>query len=380
MAIPDPLLAAISLGDVDQTRKLLREGIDPNTKVGLNLTPIHYAVTAEKVEPKVVELLLIYGADPNTKGDSGLTPLHNAAKSEDDGIVQLLLENCADPNARNDHMLTPLHIAAQGKNVSVVKLLFEFGADVEARDDQNSTPLFFSMQLDIAKLLFRVFSTGERRNQEYEAQNYPMFPITINGITLDSSIIPTAGVIETNYILVQSRIRLSPFNMPELDIIGVEILDYVSKNTYLCQWRDPLRNLDTIRQRKPVIYVGIYRKEFKIGPALERARRNDAEQHQTYEVDIIFHKSVHIESTDLVERLKQESHCNEQIEVFSDFVRLSIEGRYIDNVASIDEVFFIEVVGEAVACKDYARRTLHVQPGILSQVKHYARRTLRLDT
>ncbi|KAJ8129728.1 hypothetical protein O1611_g3900 [Lasiodiplodia mahajangana] len=281
----------------------------------------------------------------STQGDSGLTPLHVAAERGDDGVVQELPESFADPNAKDDHMLTPLQVAARGENVNVVKLLLDFGADVMVRDHPGSTILFFPLQLDIAQVLFEVFSTGEQHNQEYEAQDYPMFPIAINGITLDRAIEPTAGSIETNYILVQSRIALGASNTSGLDAVGVEILNYVSKNTYLCQWQGPGRDLNKIRQQKPVVYVDIYRREFKIGPTLKRALSNEPEQLQTYEVDVIWHKSVSLESADIVAKLERESQCYGQIQVFTDFARLSIEGRYLDSVASIDEVLFIEAIG-----------------------------------
>ena len=83
------LLDATKRGDIDQVRKFLDEGANPNAKGDSGSTPLHNA--AKGKNPDVVKLLLKYGADPNADDDSGSIPLHFAAQDGHDEIVQLLL-------------------------------------------------------------------------------------------------------------------------------------------------------------------------------------------------------------------------------------------------------------------------------------------------
>jgi hypothetical protein len=78
-----------------------------------------------------------------------------------------------------------------------------------------------------------------------------MFPITINGNTLDQSILSAPDASNTNYVLVQTWARPSPSQRKDLEIAGLQHLDYVSKNTYLCHYQDA--NLASIRLMELVV-------------------------------------------------------------------------------------------------------------------------------
>ncbi|KAK3172952.1 hypothetical protein OEA41_006278 [Lepraria neglecta] len=300
----------------------------------------------------MVELLLEYGADPNAKDDSGWTSLHHAAQGGHDRIVQLLLEYWADPNAKNNSGSTPLHIAAVGENILVVKLLCDSGADLEARDNIGSTPWLFPTQEDIARLLHHPEMAISQ-----QAQDTPMFPITINGNILGQSPGPATELIKTKYVLVQSRAQLSPSDRRELDHAGVKHLNYVSKNTYLCQYQDG--DLEKIGQLDLVVYINIYPKELKIAPSLKEAK--EAEPDQKYEVDIIFHESVDPKSQDLQSDIIEKSHCGVgDFEFLPNKVRLPVLGLNLDSMASIDDVCHIKEVGEVVENNDIARRILQI--------------------
>ncbi len=150
--------------------------------------------------------------------------------------------------------------------------------------------------------------------------------------------------------------RLSPSNRQALDLMGVKHLDYVSKNTYLCQYQD--EDLEKIRKLEPVVFVDIYRTELKITPRLKEARRD-----QNYIVDVVFHDNVATDSQSLQTELKEKSHFDmEKIEFLSKKARLPIDGQYLDNVASIDDVRCMEEVGEVVAFNDVARQILQIDP------------------
>ena len=184
-----------------------------------------------------------------------------------------------------------------------------------------------------------------------------MFPITINGNILGQSPGPATELIKTKYVLVQSRAQLSPSDRRELDHAGVKHLNYVSKNTYLCQYQDG--DLEKIGQLDFVVYVNTYPKELKITPSLKEAK--EAEPDQKYEVDIIFHESVDPKSQDLQSDIIEKSHCGVgDFEFLPNKIRLPILGLNLDSVASIDDVRHIEEVGEVVENNDVARRILQI--------------------
>ena len=129
--------------------------------------------------------------------------------------------------------------------------------------------------------------------------------------------------------------------------MGVKHIDYVSKNTYLCQYLD--EDLKKVRQLGPVIYVDIYRTEFKITPNLKEAK-----QDQDYEVDIVFHENVSPSIPNLQRDIVEKSSSVGNVEFLSNKARLTMRGLYLDAVASIDDIRRIEHVGEVVTYNDEA--------------------------
>ena len=165
-----------------------------------------------------------------------------------------------------------------------------------------------------------------------------MFPITINGNKLDPSTKSATDSSKTNYILVQTRAGLSPSQRQDLANAGLVHLDYVSKNTYLCGYQDT--DLDRIRQMEPVVYVDVYRLEFKIEPDLKGA----APSLDEVEVDVVFHDAVDSDSESLRARISDLNPKN--IEFFPHYARLTVAGRYLNDMVTIDEVRHIEEVGK----------------------------------
>ena len=106
---PTPFLDAVMAGKVDDVRKHLEAGVDPNHAVDNGTAyPLHFAVHAG---PVIVELLIRNGADVNVK-------------------------------SRRGGGKTPLHLAAGGGYVDVVTLLTNSGADINATDNYGHTPMF----------------------------------------------------------------------------------------------------------------------------------------------------------------------------------------------------------------------------------------------
>ncbi|KAK5048903.1 hypothetical protein LTR84_005323 [Exophiala bonariae] len=342
------LLRAVVQRDVEGVQRLLDEGSDPNAHEDSASTALISAAEAKNFE--IVELLLEYGADPNGQQESGSmsTALHQAAQDGQEKLVRLLLEHWADPNIKDSTGSTPLHIAAKGKSALVVRLLIESGADLEARDSKERTPRFYPSQVDIARWL-----NGKEVSVSREAQETPIFPININGISLD----PTTPAIElstTDYVLIQSWARLSKSEWKELDKIGAQHPDYVSKNTYLCQYQD--RNLDRLRKLEPVEFVDVYPMHVKIAQSFRTGPRKES-----YKVDLVFHEGVDSQTQALQQEIQERSQCRDMdIEFLAHKARLTVQASFLEALASIDQVRCIEEVGEVVAFNDIARQILNI--------------------
>lgn len=173
-------------GDLDEVRRLLDAGADPNstdehgsgTLLTFHPAMIEYLLS-RRADPNVqtnengasvlaglayvnclecVRILLQHGADPNRgRAESGETPLHHAlAKNEADRgpLVKLLLDYGADPNAKTRHGVgscnfwrdartrgeTPLHRAAAYATAETIRQLLAAGADPTIRDANGDTP------------------------------------------------------------------------------------------------------------------------------------------------------------------------------------------------------------------------------------------------
>ena len=133
---------------------------------------------------------------------------------------------------------------------------------------------------------------------------------------------------------------------------GVVVQDYVSKNTYLCNYK--ATDLDKIRQMGRVVYVDIYRVELKMSPRLQAAEPNT-----TYVIDVVFHKDISSDSTQLqniISKLERLGATN--IQHFTRKLRLTIHGRDLHEVALSDVTCSIEEVGKKELRNNHARAIL----------------------
>ena len=181
------LKRACCAGDLNEVRRLLDSGADPNScddhGSGTLLTfhvPILECLLSHGANPNLqtnengssvlaglayinqlecVRMLLQHGADPNRgRAESGETPLHHAlAKTDSDRgpLVTLLLDHGADPNSRTKNGIlsynfwrdartrceTPLHRAAAYASAEVIRSLLLAGADLTIVDVNGDTPL-----------------------------------------------------------------------------------------------------------------------------------------------------------------------------------------------------------------------------------------------
>jgi ankyrin repeat protein len=135
------VLEAAAAGRADRLRELL--AADPaaiRERTPEGFTTLGLAAFLGGSE--VVRVLLEHGADPDDDADNqfGVRPVNAAAAARDHETMRLLLEAGADANARQQGGLTPLHSAAHTDDAEMAKLLLAHGADpaIAADDGRDS--------------------------------------------------------------------------------------------------------------------------------------------------------------------------------------------------------------------------------------------------
>ena len=147
-----PLYWAVTTGNINSTRAIIRNGGDPNEQQGYNgLTPLICTVFA--TDRKLALALLDEGADIEHHGALGITPLSWAVLLGLDPMAQFLLEHGASASqtvAQND---TPHHVprtalmwAILTRNLRMVRLLLHSSANVNV-DDGGLSPLIWAIHL-----------------------------------------------------------------------------------------------------------------------------------------------------------------------------------------------------------------------------------------
>jgi ankyrin repeat protein len=173
------LSKAVSDGDLQGVRALLKSGADVNARAGDGSTPLLWAAHASNVE--IARALVAAKADVEAANDFGVTPLLEASRNGDAPMVDLLLRAGADPRKAHPEGETPLLGAARAGSVAAVRLLLARGADVNAAEtSQHTTPLMWAAaegHLEVVDLLLeagadpdtqgRVTSLAARHNADH---------------------------------------------------------------------------------------------------------------------------------------------------------------------------------------------------------------------
>jgi ankyrin repeat protein len=124
MFLPDPLIdgfeqqrlhEAARCGDLEEVKRLLQAGSQPNEFDDLGKTPLHYAAAGAHLE--VVRLLLASGAEINAHDERviGNTPLREVADRCSYEVAKILIDAGADPTIPGWMQITALHKARDRK-------------------------------------------------------------------------------------------------------------------------------------------------------------------------------------------------------------------------------------------------------------------------
>ncbi|XP_026166903.1 ankyrin repeat, SAM and basic leucine zipper domain-containing protein 1 [Mastacembelus armatus] len=156
------LKKAISNGDIGTVEQLLDNGMDIETRLGFEWTPLMCAVSVANYD--LAKLLLDRGASANFSKDhwTVLMASCTASASEDkiSRCVELLLSRNADPNMVDRSQMTCLMLAARNGYSKVINLLVSYRAEINAQDANGYTALSIAVQYGRKKAVLKLLLLG----------------------------------------------------------------------------------------------------------------------------------------------------------------------------------------------------------------------------
>lgn len=160
----DDLFVAVIRDDASGLAKLLRQGVDPNSRDPKGLPALSVAIKRES--PKAFEMLLAHPAiDVDARNAAGETALMLTAIAGDLEASQQLVARGAQVQFPG---WSPIHYAASGPNTRLVHWLLDRGAHVDAESPNGTTPLMLAAQHapeGTVELLLKRGADPRRRNQ-----------------------------------------------------------------------------------------------------------------------------------------------------------------------------------------------------------------------
>jgi hypothetical protein len=149
------LYKAASKGNIEEVRKYLESGIDPDEKTTQGWTPLMISTANGHLE--TVLLFIHFGADVNQPNTRGRTALMFASKYGYEDITKALLNAGAEVNVDDIQKCgTPLVAASILGHKRIVEMLLENGANPHVKDREGKTALDYAQENshgEIARIL-----------------------------------------------------------------------------------------------------------------------------------------------------------------------------------------------------------------------------------
>jgi uncharacterized protein len=136
------LMARAREGEVGELKRLIADGVSPNSRDVGGFTPLMGAVVNDQMP--AARTLLDAGADVNARAHGGLTPLMLAVINDRRDAVKLLLQRGADINAQTGAGWTAYTFAVWKGEVELEQLLLGHGAKPNVVDKQGWRPLEYA--------------------------------------------------------------------------------------------------------------------------------------------------------------------------------------------------------------------------------------------
>ncbi|XP_053175444.1 ankyrin repeat, SAM and basic leucine zipper domain-containing protein 1 [Scomber japonicus] len=156
------LKRAINKGDIGTVEHLLDNGMDVETKLGFEWTPLMCAVNVANYD--LAKVLLDRGASANFNKDHWTVLMASCtASAGEDKItrcVELLLSRNADPNMLDRSQMSCLMLAARNGYSKVINLLVSHGTDINIQDCNGYTALAMAVQYNREEAVLKLLELG----------------------------------------------------------------------------------------------------------------------------------------------------------------------------------------------------------------------------
>lgn len=172
------LFLAIDHRDTAGVEALLSKGADPNSRNGLEFTPLYIA--AASYQPDVMKALLKAGANPDAESNYG-TPLTFAALSGNAQAAKSLIDLKVDCNASRTDGMTVLMAAANTGNPEIVGELLKHKVDINAEDGDGVTALGMAARSGNTKVAEMLLGAGAKVDATDSHHQTPLMAAAKNG-------------------------------------------------------------------------------------------------------------------------------------------------------------------------------------------------------
>ncbi len=153
-SLDERLLAAARAGAVDEIKRLIEFGADPNVTDAAGRSALLLGAIDGRHD--AVETLLRRGARVNTTDGEGRTALMWASEEGHETVAKILLRRGADINARDKHGKTALIDAAWRGRAAIIEALLALDADPNVKATDGTTALLWAAingYAEVARLL-----------------------------------------------------------------------------------------------------------------------------------------------------------------------------------------------------------------------------------
>lgn len=203
--------------------------------------------------------------------------------------------------------------------------------------------------------------------------------ITINGNSVDPvSDAPVlralnlhfADATTSDYLLIQTSGPLTSDQKTQLSSLGLVIHKYVSEDTYLCGYKPT--DLESVRALPFITWANVYLTHFKVPGSMKSAAAPgtsilpsvtaSSNSRETHTVDVILHDDVDATSDPVKSKIATAARLDATtLESSPRKVRLQVQARYLDDLAAVDAVNFIDEVRPVQLYNNVARGIVNAQ-------------------
>ncbi|XP_054006541.1 caseinolytic peptidase B protein homolog [Hylaeus anthracinus] len=169
---------AVQHGNIAELEKILKDGVNVNTRHTLGWTALHVAAINERVE--VIKLLIKKGADVNA-GDEFVNVYKTAAERRINSLDVLIIreEEFSDRlNSRASFKgFTPLHYAVLADSKACIKALLDGGANPTIENESGHRAVEYARDKELKEMLTNHALKYDEIMKEKEIEERRRFPI-----------------------------------------------------------------------------------------------------------------------------------------------------------------------------------------------------------